>query len=128
MFRDRLDTRPASLWRLALACVLVHDLVLVPVVLLIGLAAARWLPRRARPLVQAGLVLNGVVALYAFPLVRGYGRAAHNPTSLPHDYAHNLVVVVAFSWLAIGMVSLSASRVRKGLRGRPAARARAPAS
>jgi hypothetical protein len=45
--------------------------------------------------VQAALFTAGTAALYAFPLVRGYGHRLGNPTSLPRNYGAGLVIVVA---------------------------------
>ena len=43
-------------------------------------------------------MVSAVVALFSYPLVRAYGLAANNPTSLPHDYATNLLVVLGVVW------------------------------
>jgi hypothetical protein len=66
----------------------------------------------------------GTTALFAYPLVRGYGRALHNPTSLPRDYAAGLgivLAVVAAGGLAANQFALSRffaplGRVWRGLR------------
>jgi hypothetical protein len=61
-----------------------------------------------------------VVALFSYPLVRGYGRLTHNPTSLPHNYATNLAAVVGTIW---GVAALAAvvNLVRRALAGEPQA-------
>ena len=95
---NRIDTRPASLARFVVGGALLHDLLVAPVVLALALVVARLVPGRARPVVQVALFVTAVVSLFAFPLVRGYGRAARNPTSLPHDYTLNLLVVLGAVW------------------------------
>jgi hypothetical protein len=82
----RIDTRPESLARFVIGAALLHDLVLAPLVLGVGVVVARSIPSRMRAIVQASLIVGGLLTLYAFPLVRAYGLAPHNPTSLPRNY------------------------------------------
>ena len=98
------DTRPANLARFVVGGALLHDLVVAPVVLLLGVVLARAVPSRARATVQAALVVTGVVALFSYPLVRAYGLAANNPTSLPHNYALNVTVVLGLVWAVAAAV------------------------
>ena len=90
----RIDTRPGQLARFLLGGALAHDLILAPLVLLVGVALARAVPGRWRAPVQAALFISGTMVLFSYPEVRGYAHVLRNPTSLPHDYAANLVVVV----------------------------------
>ena len=101
---NSLDTRPANLARFVVGGALLHDLVVAPVVLLLGVVLARAVPSRARATVQAALVVTGVVALFSYPLVRAYGLAANNPTSLPHNYALNVTVVLGLVWAVAAAV------------------------
>ena len=80
-----------------------------PLVVGLGVLVGRVVAGRWRAPVQAVLIVSGVLALFAYPLVRGFGRAAHNPTSLPRDYGSNLVVVVAFVALAVAAGALLAA-------------------
>ncbi|MGH9263873.1 MAG: hypothetical protein ACRD1D_04205 [Acidimicrobiales bacterium] len=93
-----LDTRPASLARFVAGGALLHDLVVAPLVILAGVLVARSVPAPARAAVQAALVVSATVALFSYPLVRAYGLAANNPTSLPHNYAANLLLVLGVVW------------------------------
>jgi hypothetical protein len=102
--QHRIDTRPGELARFVIGGALVHDLVLAPLVLVAGLAVARLVPGRLRAPVQVGAVISAIVALFAYPVVRAFGLASGNPTSLPHDYATNLVVVLVAVWLVVGLV------------------------
>lgn len=95
VLEQRLHTRPGQLLRFFATGLAAHDLLLAPAVLATGAVIARAVPSRWRSVTQAALIVAGTTALYAFPLVRGYGRALGNPTSLPHDYAGGLVAVVA---------------------------------
>ena len=101
-----LDTRPAQLARFVVAGALLHDLVVAPVVILVGVLVTRAVPRRGRAVVQGALAISAVVALFSYPLVRAYGLAANNPTSLPHNYARNLVLVLGLVWAAAGATVL----------------------
>ena len=103
---NRIDTRPASLARFVVGGALLHDLVVAPLVLVLAAVVVKLVPGRARPIVQAALVVTAAVALFSFPLVRGYGLAARNPTSLPHNYALNLAVVLGVVW-AVAALALA---------------------
>lgn len=107
IFSNRLDTRPANLARFVVGGALLHDLLIAPVVILAGVLVARAVPARFRGPIQAALVVSAIVALFAWPLVRGYGLAANNPTSLPHNYGLNLLIVLGVVWaVAAGAVLL----------------------
>ena len=100
IFQHSLDTRPAQLARFVVGGALLHDLLVAPLVILAGVAVARAAHGRARPVVQAALVVSAIVTLFSYPVVRAYGLATNNPTSLPHNYARNLLVVLAAVWVA----------------------------
>ena len=107
------DTRPAELGRFVLGGTLVHDVIVVPVVLLVGLGLRRVVPARWRSPVQFGAVVSACVALFAYPLVRGFGHVHDNPTSLPHDYTVNLVVVVGVVWATVVVAVTALHRRRR---------------
>ena len=104
------DTRPGQLVRFLLGGALAHDLVLAPLVLLAGVVLARTVGGRWRAPVQSVLVISGTLLLFSYPLLRGYGRALRNPTSLPHNYAVNLAVVLGAVAAATAAVALAAAR------------------
>jgi hypothetical protein len=107
------DTRPAQLVRFLLGGALAHDLVLSPVVLVTGVLLARAVRGRWRGPIQAALFISGTLVLFTYPELRGYGHALANPTSLPHNYAANLAVVVAavvIVTIAAAVVGVSANR------------------
>jgi hypothetical protein len=106
IFSHSLDTRPANLARFVVGGALLHDLLIAPLVILAGVLVARRVPARARGPVQAAMAISAIVALFAYPLVRAYGLAANNPTSLPHNYGLNLVILLAVVWAAAGVAVL----------------------
>jgi hypothetical protein len=110
VFMHSLDTRPANLAKFVVGGALLHDLIVAPVVLLAGVALARAVPSRARSVVQAALAISAIVALFSYPLVRAYGLAAHNPTSLPHNYGANLLIVLGVVWAAAAGIVIARLR------------------
>ncbi|MDQ4131618.1 MAG: hypothetical protein M3179_00050 [Actinomycetota bacterium] len=113
ILQKHIDTRPDELARFVVGGALVHDLLIAPVVIVAGVAVARVVSGRTRAVVQAALVVTAVVALFSYPLVRGYGLATNNPTSLPHNYAANLLVVLGLVWAAAALVALKRLRRRE---------------
>jgi hypothetical protein len=108
---NSLDTRPANLARFVVGGALLHDLLVAPLTILAGVLVARAVPARARGPVQAALAVSVIVALFAYPLVRAYGLAANNPTSLPHNYGLNLAIVLSVVWaVAAGAVVVRLKR------------------
>lgn len=105
LFHHHLDTRPANLAKFTIGGAVIHDLIFAPLVLAAGVIISRAVPAAIRGVVQAALIVSGSLVLFSYPLVRGYGRAAHNPSSLPHDYGVNLAIVLAAVWaVAAGVV------------------------
>ena len=96
---DAALTHPWELTRWVVGSALVHDLVLAPVVLAVGHAARRTTPATAWPAVRWALLTTGVLALVAWPLVRGYGRNPTVPSLLPRNYGAGLAVAVGVVWL-----------------------------
>ena len=118
-FHHHIDTRPAELFRFFLGGAVIHDLVVAPLVLVVGIGVARLVPAAARAFVQAGLIVTGSLALFAYPEVRDYARILRNPTSLPRNYTANLMGVVAVVWVTVVAVAVVRAR-----RSRPARRTR----
>lgn len=96
-----------------LGSALAHDAVLAPVVTVAGLLLARVLPRSVRGPVLGALALSGIVVLFSWSALRGFGRRDANPSILPHDYTTNVTVVIAIVWavaLAVVVVRLARGR------------------
>lgn len=101
VFTHRIDTRPSQLLRFFATGLAAHDLLLAPVILAAGIVVSRTVPGRWRSPVQAALLMAGTVALYAYPLVRGFGHRLGNPTSLPRDYGTGLAIVIGIVSVAV---------------------------
>jgi hypothetical protein len=108
------DTRPGQLGRFLLGGALAHDLVLAPAVLLTGVLIARAVHGRWRAPLQSALFISATLVLFTYPQLRGYGRVLRNPTSLPHNYAANLLVVLAAVLVGTAVVALVSSSRRAG--------------
>jgi hypothetical protein len=114
MFHHRIDTRPADLARFTVGGALLHDLIFAPVVLAVGLLIARAVTGRSRAIVQAALFVSGCLALFSYPVVRGFGHAAHNPSSLPHNYTANLAIVIGVVWGTATICAVGVLRRHRG--------------
>lgn len=78
---------------------LAHDLVLVPLTLAFATMVGGRLPARIRARATAASIATGVVLLFVYPALRGFGRLSDNPSLLPRDYAFGLAVALAVVWL-----------------------------
>jgi len=110
----RMGTNPPGWLVLMVQSNLAHDIVLVPAVLLVGVGVARFVPPAVRAPVQGGLIATGVIVLFTFPFVRGYGIKPDNPTVLPQDYGRGLLLVLGAVWLVTAAITLGRLRLRRG--------------
>lgn len=117
VFVDDHFTHPDDLAKWLVGSALVHDLVVAPAVLVVGWVVHRWVPAQVRGPVQLGLFASGVMALFAYPFVRGYGDVPSNPSALPRDYTEGLLLVLATIWAAVA-VAIAAAGARRWLRPR----------
>ena len=81
--------------------VVLHDFVLVPLTLLLGVALIRLLPANVRAPAAGGLVVLGTVTLMAVPVLGGWGANADNPTILDRNYAAGWLVVAGVTTLVV---------------------------
>ena len=89
-----------------------HDFVVVPLVILAGVAVTRWVPEPARGPVRAALVVSAAVTAVALPFVVGAGRVAGNPSAFPQSYGSGLAVVLAVVWTVAAL--WTAANLRRG--------------
>jgi hypothetical protein len=102
--------------------ILVHDGIIAPIVFGVSLAMRRAgtrIPWGVLAIVQAAIVVAAVFAAIVIPAALKKNIGTANPTLLPLDYAHNLVLfyggLVAATAIAIA-IYLLASRGRRAAR------------
>ena len=106
------EFKPGLLVKWVVGGLLLHDLVWLPVVAVVGALIAAVLRRRIPLAIAWATATTMVMTLIAWPFMRGYGRRADNPSALPRNYAHGLLVYIAVTWL-ICIVALSVGRIRR---------------
>lgn len=92
-------TQPPALARWVLGSAIAHDALLAPPVAVVGVALAFVVPRWLRGPVRAALAVSGIVVLFSYPALRGFGRREGNPSILPLDYTRNVALVLAAIWV-----------------------------
>jgi hypothetical protein len=103
-FSDRQDAQPSVLVRWLVGGALLHDLLWLPVVAIVGAVLARaGRGGRAPGAVRWAIATSAVLAVIAWPFVRGYGRSRSNPSLLPRNYAHGLIAYLVLTWLLAGL-------------------------
>lgn len=112
-----------TLW--LVAGVLLHDAVLAPLtiglgILLAALLRGRPLPRSAGPFVGAGVVL-ATVTVVAVPVLGRFGARPDNPTLLDRPYVLGWLVLAALTLLGAGATVVVRGRIdgfaRRATRG-----------
>ena len=89
-------THPVSLIEWSTGALLVHDVLLAPIVIGVGALVSRLAPRRARPFVQGGLVVAGLVTGYALILIWRQGKSASPGLALlQQNYVAHLAILLA---------------------------------
>lgn len=84
------------------AAVLIHDGVLTPLVLGIGVLLQRA-PPRARRWLQGALIVGGLVMTIAVPLIARRGSQPAAKAILRRDYTGNLIIILC----VVGAISLA---------------------
>lgn len=103
---NRTHPRSWAIW--LVGCLVVHDFVLAPAVFTIGRVLRRSASGAVRRMLQAALVVSGVLLLLSVPVLGGLGRRADNPTLLPRNYAIGLLVALVATWICTAAVSIIA--------------------
>lgn len=93
--------------------VLIHDALLVPLTLLVGVALLRVVPGGYRGLVQGALVMSALLTVALLPLMSGRGRTPANPSQQPLPYTRNLLLVLLAVWLVTAALALHRARRRR---------------
>ncbi|KQO62755.1 hypothetical protein [Curtobacterium sp. Leaf261] len=118
--------KPNRIWGLAtwlLGAVVLHDAILSPFIVLVGITLRRT-GRTVRTwmlvVVQAAIVLGAVLAVTVLPEIAAKHHGVKNPTVLPFDYTLRFLVVEAVL-AAVVVAVLVVGRVvrRRGSGARP---------
>jgi hypothetical protein len=99
-------TNPGQWIRWFAGSLFAHDLVVAPLTFAVGAFLVSRIPRELRGPLQAGLIASAIIVLTAWPLVRGYGLRADNPSALPNNYLAGLAIVLVAVWLAVAVVAV----------------------
>lgn len=91
-------TQPSNLAAFFVGAGIVHDAVFAPIVVLVGWLTRRLVPPVARNPVRIALALSMLLVVFTWPLVRRWGARDSNPSLLPLDYGHNVVVGLTGIW------------------------------
>ena len=94
---------------------LLHDLLIAPVVCLLGSVIARRAPAGVALALRAATVTTALVLVVAYPALRGFGRdrVPDNRSMLPLDYPTAVATVLAVVWV-IALIWAVASWRRRG--------------
>lgn len=93
------------------AALIIHDGIVSPLVLMIGVALRRFVPDRGRRYLQAGLIVAAVVTVIALPLM--YRRDSQPPSKalLLQNYPLNWALLLGL--IGAGVLILYAIRVAR---------------
>jgi hypothetical protein len=108
------QTVPADVLKWIAGALVLHDAIVAPAVLVAGVALTRILPAAIRTGIQATLAVCAVVVVMSVPVLKAVGRRPDNPSLLPHDYGHNLAIVIAV--ILAGGTLLTLVRARRTAR------------
>ncbi|MGH9013369.1 MAG: TIGR04282 family arsenosugar biosynthesis glycosyltransferase [Acidimicrobiia bacterium] len=111
-------TQPDKLARWVIGSLLVHDLMVAPLVCLVGLLVARTVPGLVRAPVQAGLMASAIVVAVATPGLASLSDRPGNPTVHPIDYRTATLVVLGTVWAIAGAWFLARARNASARRAR----------
>lgn len=92
------------------AGVVVHDGVIAPVTVALGIAAMTVLPVPWRLPATVGLVCWGSITLFSIPVLGGFGERPDNPTLLDRPYLLSWLVLTALTVLLVGLAGLVRAR------------------
>lgn len=106
------ELEPGLLVRWSIGGLILHDALWLPFVAAVGAGLAVLGRRRVPFAITWATATSAVLALIAWPFVRGYGRRADVPSALQRNYAHGLVMYVAAVWL-VAVVVVLVGRVRR---------------
>ncbi len=82
---------------------LIHDAVVVPIALVLGALAVRFLPTWARLPVATGFIVLMTTTIVAIPVLSGMGEDSTNPSLLPRNYVGGWLVLALLTVLGLAV-------------------------
>jgi hypothetical protein len=111
--RDR-ELEPWSLARWIGAGLVLHDVIWLSAVAAVGALLAFVLRGRVPVVFGWAIATTVVLAVIAWPFVRGYGRRSDVPSALQRNYAQGLAAYIAATWLlALGVYAVGRFRASR---------------
>jgi hypothetical protein len=112
--QDAAATHPRDFFVWVVGADLAHDLLIAPLVCVVGFMLARFLSEPWRTPIRAGLILSALVILVGFPGLRMYGRdrVPDNLTAQPLNYSTAVLTVLAIVWIGVAVWTLLRVRAR----------------
>ncbi|MEP6816189.1 MAG: hypothetical protein ABI873_11625 [Marmoricola sp.] len=83
--------------------VILHDGLIGPALIVVGVGVAMLVPHRVRAPVAAGLIVLGTVTMTAIPMLGRFGAKPDNPTLLDRNYTVGWLVFAALVALGAGL-------------------------
>jgi len=94
--------------------VVLHDAVLAPTVVLLGVAAARWLPRHRRPLAALAFMVWATVTVAAANVLLDVGGKADNDSLMNRPYVLSWLVLTGVLVAVVLVAAVVTDRRRTG--------------
>ncbi|GAC1419960.1 MAG: hypothetical protein NVSMB57_14140 [Actinomycetota bacterium] len=95
VFIHSVETHPINMGIWMLGSAFGNDLILAPGALIVGRILARLIKGRFRAVVQATLVVAGLLTVASIPVLIAGGRDPDNPSILPFNYVTSLEIVLS---------------------------------
>lgn len=102
-----LPTRALIGWAVLVGVgILLHDVAIAGLTWSVATVMARWLPRWAVGPVFFGVLVTGVLAAVAWPMLLRLGEDPVNPSFLPRDYTVGALRALALIWggVVLGLI------------------------
>lgn len=103
-------TRPIVFAGWFLGLLVLHDLVVVPIVLALGVVLRGRVPPRMRGAISGAIAATGILVVVSVPALAGFGIQPDNPSLLPRNYPFGLAAVLVVVWVATTVVAIRAIR------------------
>jgi hypothetical protein len=113
IFIDPERTNPLNFFKWFGGGIIAHDGLVAPLVAVVALGIARFVPSRIKAPVQGALFASAVVVGTTFPFWRGYGRRPDDPSALPNDYVAGVLIVLGLIWITAALFMAVAWRRRR---------------